>query len=85
MVVFPSCLLDRTASSRELDCSAPVFGAGASIDSTDSPVPRTGQTFRTEGSVRVGAACGLLGSIVLVIYGATAHGASSNSTTVGER
>lgn len=56
---------------------------GASIDSTDSRVPQTGQTFRTEGSVRVGAACGLLGAIVLVIYGATAHGASSHSTTVG--
>lgn len=55
----------------------------ASIDSMDSSVPRTGQTFRTAGSLRFGGTYSLIGAIGLIIYGATAHGASSTSTIAG--
>jgi hypothetical protein len=52
----------------------------ASIDSMGSSVPGTGRTFRTEGSMRFAAACGLIGAIWLIYLGATTHSASSTST-----
>jgi hypothetical protein len=46
-----------------------------SIDLPHSPVPRAGRTFRTAGSVRFGGACGIIGAVVLIILGASAHSA----------
>lgn len=54
----------------------------ASVDSTNPTVPGAGQTFRTVGSIRFGGAYGLMGAIVLIILGASAHGAHATAGRV---
>lgn len=51
----------------------------ASIDSTDSPVSGSGDTFRAKGSLRFAGGCGLIGAIWLILLGASAHSASASA------